>query len=262
MAKKPKSDTSTTWPADVKTLSIDVGGSGLKGSVLDVNGIMTTDRVRIPTPYPCPPELLVDKLLELVKDLPEYHRVTVGFPGLVRNGRVWHVPAFSREVYGGPEVPAMVDKWHGFDLATALAEAFKVPVKVANDADVQGCAVAQGNGFEFVMTLGTGCGTAVFSNGRLLPHMELSHAPFRQGETFDIQLGNEARKLIGNKRWRKRVTKAIKAFDDFLFFDHIYIGGGNAKHYPTTQLGPKATIVPNTSGILGGIKIWDMDYDN
>lgn len=255
-------NTETVWPADVKTLSIDVGGSGLKASVLDVNGTMTCDRVRIETPYPCPPETLVSKLQELVQDLPHYHRVTVGFPGLVRGGRVWHVPAFSRLVYGGEQSPEMAAKWHGFDLATALAEAFRVPVKVANDADVQGCAVAQGQGFEFVMTLGTGCGTALFSNGRLLPHMELSHAPFRRGETFDTQLGNEARKTIGNKRWRKRVAKAIDAFDDFLFFDHIYIGGGNAKHYPATLLGPKATIVPNTAGILGGIKIWDMDYES
>lgn len=257
-----QSDTHTVWPADVRTLAIDVGGSGLKGSILDAKGNMATDRVRIETPYPCPPEKLVANLVELASGQGEYNRVSVGFPGLVRHGRVWNIPALSRSSYGGETDPALVERWHGFDLATALAEAFGVPVKVANDADVQGCAVVKGDGFEFVMTLGTGCGTAVFSNGKLLPHMELSHAPFRHGETFDAQLGNEARKTIGNKRWRKRVTKAIAAFDDFLFFDHIYIGGGNAKHYPATELGAKATIVPNTAGILGGIRIWDMDYES
>ncbi|MFI0431994.1 MAG: ROK family protein [Candidatus Nanopelagicales bacterium] len=260
MAVKP--DTVTVWPADVTTLAIDVGGTGLKGSVLDVNGTMTTDRVRIPTPYPCPPETLVENLKALTQDLPEYNRVSVGFPGLVRHGRVWHIPAFSRLVYGGPEDESMAKKWYGFDLSHALAEAFGVPVKVANDADVQGAAVVKGEGFEFVMTLGTGVGTSVFSNGRLLPHMELSHAPFRHGETFDTQLGNDARKTIGNKRWRKRVAAGIQAFDDFLFFDHIYIGGGNAKHYPAAKLPAKATIVPNTAGILGGIKIWEMDYES
>lgn len=258
----PKANTETVWPADVTTLSIDVGGSGLKASVLDANGAMTCDRVRIPTPYPNPPEVLVENLLKLADGLPSYNRVTVGFPGLVRGGRVRHVPAFSRKVYGGKAVPSLVKRWDGFDLASALAQAFQVPVKVANDADVQGCAVVQGHGFEFVMTLGTGCGTAVFHNGRLLPHMELSHAPFRDGETFDAQLGNEARKRIGKKKWRKRVTAAIEAFDNFLFFDHIYIGGGNAKHYPSVLLDSKATIVPNTSGILGGIRIWDMDYES
>lgn len=260
MAVKP--DTVTVWPPDVTTLAIDVGGTGLKASVLDANGTMITDRVRVATPYPCTPETLVDNLTSLTADLPAYNRVSVGFPGLVRHGRVWHIPAFSRLVYGGPEDPEMAAKWQGYDLSHALADAFGVPVKVANDADVQGAAVVEGNGFEFVMTLGTGVGTSVFSNGRLLPHMELSHAPFRHGETFDTKLGNEARKTIGNKRWRKRVAQAIEAFDDFLFFDHIYIGGGNAKHYPAAKLGPKATIVPNTAGILGGIKIWEMDYES
>ena len=141
---------------------------------------MTTDRVRIITPYPCPPEVLVDHLLELSKDLPEYNRVSVGFPAWFGMAGVQH-PAFSRLEYGGPK------RRPGGAMARvrphALAEAFDVPVKVANDADVQGCAVVKGDGFEFVMTLGTGCGTAVFSNGRLLPHMELSHAPFRQAMT-------------------------------------------------------------------------------
>jgi polyphosphate glucokinase len=132
-------------------------------------------------------------------------------------------------------------------------------VKVANDADVQGCAVVDGDGFEFVMTLGTGVGTALFLDGKLLPHLELSHAPFRHGETFDIQLGNAARKEVGNKRWEKRVTQAIAEFDEVLFFDKIYIGGGNAKHLDTSVLDPRATIVPNTAGILGGIRIWDLD---
>lgn len=65
---------------------------------------------------------------------------------------------------------------------------------------------------------------------------------------------------MGNKRWRKRVLKAIKAFDDFLFFDHIYVGGGNAKHMPAASLKPQATVpfrTPRAS--LGGIRIWDMD---
>ena len=132
-------------------------------------------------------------------------------------------------------------------------------MKVANDADVQGCAVVNGVGFEFVMTLGTGCGTAVFSDGKLLPHMELSHAPFRKGQTFDILFGNAARKSDGKKKWRRNVMRAVQAFDDFLYFDSIYIGGGNAKHVSAVDFGPKATIVPNTAGILGGIRIWDLE---
>ena len=253
------SGTTTRWPADVTTLSIDVGGTGLKASVLDPKGVMMADRIRVETPYPCPPTTLVKSLQVIAKQLPSFHRVSVGFPGLVRHGRVIQVPAFSRRVYGGPPDPDLVQLWNGFDLAGALARAFKVPVKVANDADVQGCAVVNGVGFEFVMTLGTGCGTAVFSDGKPLPHMELSHAPFRKGQTFDILLGNAARKSDGKKKWRRNVMRAVQAFDDFLYFDSIYIGGGNAKHVSAVDFGPKATIVPNTAGILGGIRIWDLE---
>ena len=250
----------TVWPPDVLTLAVDVGGSGLKASVLDVNGQMTADRVRIETPYPCPPSLLVEKLDDLRKQLPEANRASVGFPGLVRNGRVLNIPSLSRLEYGGPRDDAMANAWHNFDLATALADEFDIPVKVANDADVQGAAVVEGVGFEFVMTLGTGCGTAVFHAGKLLPHMELSHAPTGYGGDFDDFVGNAARKEIGNKKWRKRVLEAMQIFDEFLFYDKIYVGGGNAKHLSAVDLGPKAKIVANTAGILGGIRIWDMDY--
>ena len=171
-----------------------------------------------------------------------------------------NIPSLSRLEYNGPRDNGMANKWHNFDLATALADEFDVPVKVANDADVQGCAVVEGKGFEFVMTLGTGCGTAVFHEGKLIPHMELSHAPTGHGGDFDDYVGNGARKEIGNKKWRKRVLEAMEIFDEFLFYDRIYVGGGNAKQLSAADLGPKAKIVPNTAGILGGIRIWDMDY--
>ena len=85
------------------------------------------------------------------------------------------------------------------------------------------------------------------------------HGPFRDGLSFDIALGNAQRKEIGNERWAKRVRKAIHDFDDMLFFDHIYVGGGNAKHLSAADVGPKGEIVPNTSGILGGVRVWSLD---
>ena len=132
-------------------------------------------------------------------------------------------------------------------------------MKVANDADVQGCAVAQGSGFEFVITLGTGVGTALFSQRVLLTHLELGHAQFRKGETFEDQLGNMARRVVGNERWTARLLKALDAYDRFLFYDHVYLGGGNSKHLRAEELPEKATIVPNTAGILGGVRLWEMD---
>jgi polyphosphate glucokinase len=249
----------TRWPRTVKTLAVDVGGSGLKASVLGPRGQMVTDRVRIPTPYPCSPELLVETLATLVQPLPSYHRVTVGFPGLVRSGRVIQVPSLSRLKPGGPRDDKQAALWENFALEPALQETFGKPLILANDADVQGCAVVAGKGFEFVMTLGTGVGTALFNDGLLLPHMELSHAPFRQGESFDIQLGNAAREDIGNKRWNRRVRKGLRSLEDALHWDRIYIGGGNAKHLDFAP-GPKAEIVANTAGILGGIKLWQMHH--
>lgn len=251
--------TDTVWPTDVLTLSIDIGGSGFKASIVNVQGVMTTERVRVDTPYPCPPDRLVETVTELVRPLLNVHRVSVGFPGLVRHGHVIEVPSLSRAEYGGPRDRELAEAWHGFDLAHALAQSFQLPTKVVNDADMQGCAVVSGTGLEFVMTLGTGVGTALFNDGALLPHLELSHGPFREGMTFDIALGNAQRKEVGNERWAKRVRKAVAAFDDMLFFDRIFVGGGNAKHLSPADIGAKGAIVPNTSGILGGVRVWDLD---
>lgn len=240
-----------------QTLSIDVGGTGLKAALVSAEGEMVSERMKIKTPYPCPPEVLIERLQKLTGDFSEFDRVSVGFPGLVREGVVSHVPALSRSSYGGETDPALQSAWKDFDLRSELAAIFDKPVKVANDADMQGCAVVEGHGFEFVMTLGTGVGTAVFNNGILIPHMELSHAMFRKGESFDIHLGNAARKDVGDERWIGRVLLAITAFDDFLYYDKIHIGGGNSKYLADTQLPPKARIVSNTAGLLGGVRIWD-----
>ena len=248
----------STWPKTVKTLAIDIGGSGIKASVLDREGAMITQRVRVDTPYPCPPARLISEIQHLCNDLPRSQRVSVGFPGVIRNGQVLRVTALSRKEYGGPTDPDLAAQWHGYPLSNDLAEMFETPTKVVNDADMQGCAVVEGNGFEFVMTLGTGVGTAVFNNGMLLPHMELSHGAFRKGLSVDIALGNAARKKIGKKKWRKRVLEGIDWFDKMFLYDTIYIGGGNAKHLLTDSLPDNAKVVPNSAGITGGVRVWDL----
>ena len=248
----------TTWPHDVLTLGIDIGGTGLKAAIVDSQGVMVSERHKIPTPYPCPPPHLIDSLRQLTDPLEGYQRVSVGFPGLVRHGVVLEVPAFSRREYGGPPDAALVADWSGFPLADALAHAFALPTIVVNDADMQGAAVVEGHGVEFVMTLGTGVGTALFNDGTLLPHFDLSHGPFRKGMTFDIALGEARRQEIGTKRWRPQVHKAIGCFHDMLFYDRIYVGGGNARRLDPADVGPKGVIIPNTSGILGGGRVWQM----
>jgi polyphosphate glucokinase len=240
-----------------RTLAIDCGGSGLKAAVLDGDGEMVTARLRVPTPYPCPPPMMVATLVDLVAPLAPYDRVSVGFPGMVRHGKVLTTPHYVTEAGPfTPEVPELVEAWRSYDIEAALGAALECPTRVANDAEVQGAAAIIGKGLELVITLGTGVGCAVFDEGALLPHLELSQAPFRKGQTFDQQLGNNARKRIGPQAWNKRVHKAIIALRPVFVWDRLYVGGGNARHL-TVDLGDDVTYVPNEAGILGGIMLWE-----
>ncbi len=240
------------------TLAIDIGGSGLKALTLDATGKALMDRIRIPTPYPLPPERLIAQLVELVKPIERYDRVSVGFPGMVRNGRILSAPHLV--LSSGPDSkidPKSVKAWANFDLASALAKALGKPTRVVNDADLQGLDAASGKGLEVVITLGTGFGTAVLNNGQLVPHMELSQHPFRNGENYDEQLGDVARKRVGKKIWSKRVHKAIAVLDAVFMFDHLYVGGGNAMRL-RGQLGERVSVIDSNAGLLGGIRLWDQ----
>lgn len=248
----------TAKPARPTTLAIDIGGTGLKASVLGPRGKLLADRVRIPTTYPCSPDQLVEALATLVAPLPAVNRVSIGFPGVVRKGIVLTAPHFvTKSGPGSPVAPRLVAAWTGFDLATAMASRLRHPVRVANDADIQGLEVASGAGVEFVVTLGTGVGTALLVDGRLAPHLELAQHPFRKGETYDEQLGNEALQKIGAKRWRERTRKAVANFHTLINYDRLYWGGGNAKVLDA-HVDKSVTIVGNIAGILGGIKLWDL----
>jgi len=116
--------------------------------------------------------------------------------------------------------------------------------------------VVVGKGLEMVVTLGTGFGSALFFHGTLCPHLELAHHPFRNGQTYNEQLGELAREQIGGRRWNKRVAKMIDTLHALVFYDHLWIGGGNSRHVKL-ELGPDVTLVDNTAGILGGIKLWE-----
>lgn len=248
---------STSPDRSPDTLAIDIGGTGLKASVLDGTGQMEHARVRTDTPYPLSPQKLVIELQDLIRQLPAFDRVSVGFPGMVRDGQILSAPHFvSPDGPGGEPAPKLVTAWHRFDLAAALEEATGKPTKVANDADLQGAAVIEGKGFEAVLTLGTGVGSAFFLAGQLLPHFEFAHHPLRKGKSYNEVLGDAARKKMGNKKWVERVWDAVETVRALTFFDHCFIGGGNS-----ARLGPDladgVTIVDNSAGILGGIKLWE-----
>jgi polyphosphate glucokinase len=237
------------------TLAIDVGGSGLKAAVLGPDGDMRSDRVRVKTPRPAHPDRLVSALRELVAELPAFDRVSVGFPGMVRDGRVLTAPNLVRSRNGKISHRAAAE-WEGFDLAERMAEVLGRPTKVVNDASVQGAAVVTGVGLEWAVTLGTGFGTALFWGGQLTPNLEFSHHPLHRGKTYDEYLGNAARRAIGNKAWSRRVRRAVETLDTLSNFDRIFVGGGNSRHVKV-DLGPKAQLIDNSAGILGGVRIWE-----
>jgi polyphosphate glucokinase len=225
------------------TLSIDIGGTGFKASVLDAKGKMVVKGIRVDTPYPCPPQVMVDTLAQLVKPLPGFHRVSVGFPGVVREGKVITAPHFGNKI------------WRGYPLAAALERKWGKPVRLLNDADMQGFAVRTGKGLELVVTLGYGVGTAVFRNGELMPRLELAQHPVFGAKTYNDYIGDRVLKRIGKAKWNQRVKQALAWLNTLLNYDQIYIGGGNARLI-NFKLDKNARIVSNTAGVLGGIALW------
>jgi len=224
-----------------QTLSVDIGGSGIKVMVLDEEGMPLTERDRRDTPQTPSPSVVISTVKQLAA-AKEFDRVSVGFPGVVRNG------VTETAVNLTPE-------WINFDLATALADALGKPTRAINDADMQGLGAIAGIGVELVVTLGTGFGSALFLNGQLVPNLEMGHHPFRKGETYEQQLGRAALDRIGKKRWSDRLQKAISTLQHLFNFDTLYLGGGNTK-FITIGLPPAVKVVPNVSGLLGGITLW------
>ncbi len=229
----------------IHTLAIDIGGTGLKASVLDRAGKMLVGQVRVPTPYPCSPKILLKALADLVATLPRFHRISAGFPGVVRDGRVITAPHFGNAI------------WHGFPLAAALSKRLGKPVRLLNDAEVQGFGIIMGHGLEVVLTLGTGAGTAVFRNGELMPHLELAHHPIHDKQTYNDYIGAKALRRKGAKIWSRRVRKTIKILYSLLHYDVLYLGGGNSAKVVNPPDGIR--IASNQAGITGGIRLWDAD---
>jgi polyphosphate glucokinase len=225
-------------------LSIDIGGTGLKASVVNDKGKMLAPRQRVETPHPCPPPVLLKAITGLVKPLPAFARISIAFPGVVRDGKVLTAPNLGTA------------DWAGFPLAAALSQRLgKKPAKLLNDAEVQGFAIVKGQGLELVLTLGTGCGTALFRDGELMPHMELGQHPAHGNDTYDEYIGNRAKDNVGHRRWNKRVGRAIEQLDTLLHFDQLHIGGGNARHLKI-ELPANARIESNDAGIEGGAALW------
>jgi polyphosphate glucokinase len=228
-----------------RTLCIDIGGSGIKMLVVDSRGEVLTERTRLPTPTPATPKKVLPIVRDLVDAHGEFERVSVGFPGVVTDGTVKTAPNLADK------------KWRGFDLQGALERDLGRPVRVANDADVQGLGVVEGRGVEMVITLGTGMGSALFVEGRLVPNLELGHHPFRRGKTYEQRLGRDGLHKAGRKKWNKRLLRAIAQWDRTFNFRRLYLGGGHAKLVKRKKLPDQVVRVKNIAGLLGGIRLWE-----
>ncbi len=231
------------------TLGIDIGGTNLKAGLLDAEGKMLGERVHVPTPHLARPSAVVDLLVTLVRPLGSFQRVSVGFPGVVRQGVVKTAPNLGTE------------EWAGFPLAPALSGKLGVPVRMLNDAVVQGLGVISGHGLECVITLGTGFGFALYQDGRLAPHLEMGQHIARKDLTYDHYVGDAVLHSIGKKRWRRRVERAIAGLRVLTNFDVLYVGGGNARFIEAT-LPADIHLVSNDAGITGGVKLWAPSLDD
>ncbi len=246
MSAIPARATRTRHARGVRTLAVDIGGTGVKALVLDMDGRPITQRARVDTPRPATPAAVIAAIVGLAAQQGAFDRVSVGFPGVVRDGVT-------------ETAPNLDPRWIGVHLQDRLSKRLRKPVRVCNDADVQGFGVIAGHGVELVITLGTGLGSALFVDGKLVRNLELAHHPTWKGKTYENWLGAAALKRGGKKRWNNRVARAVRLLGRTFNYDRLYIGGGNARKL-TLELPSNVRTVPNLAGLLGGIALWSPQY--
>ena len=227
------------------TLSFDIGASSIKAAVLDPRGHMVSEHMEVDTPQRPTPGRLIDTMVELAKPAHGYHRISVGFPGIVHKNVVYSFPVSARRAF------------RGFDLAASLRQRLDRPVRVVNDADMHGLGVITGDGVELVITLGTGLGTALFIDGVIGPGVQFTPSPGRAARRGG-EYGKAALKQLGRARWSRRVEKLIDVLRVITNYDHLYIGGGNSDKLSLT-LPRHVSIVDNTAAIIGGVRLWQWD---
>jgi polyphosphate glucokinase len=225
-----------------RTLCVDIGGSRIKAIIVDSSGKPVTERVRLDTPRPAVPDAILTVVKHLAEQSGQYDRVAVGFPGVVQGGKV-------------KTAPNLDSSWAGFNLQQELEASLGKPVRAANDAAVQGLGAISGKGFEMVITLGTGVGCALYSEGRLAAALEMAHHPFRKGKTYEEYLGNAALQSDGKKDWNRHLQEAIGNWERLVNYDHLYLGGGNTE-YINFELPANVSISPNQAGMYGGLGLW------
>ncbi len=236
----------------MKVLGIDIGGSGIKGAPVDTEtGELLAKRYRIPTPKKAKPKGVSKVVAKIAEHFDWDGPIGCGFPAVIQNGVARTAANVS-------------DKWIGTDAAAIFSERTGCPVFVLNDADAAGMAemrfgVGKGReGVGFIVTVGTGLGTALFTDGELLPNTELGHLEI-DGEDAEWNASDAARKRedLSWKEWAKRFDRYLRTIERLFWPDFIVIGGGASKklHKFADRLTIKTELFPaelrNEAGIIG-----------
>ncbi len=235
-------------------LGIDVGGSGIKGGLVDVKkGEMVSERFRLATPQPAVPKAMAETFAAVVKHFDYKGPIGCGFPAIIKKGVA--------------QSAANIDKsWINTDAASLFSKASKCKVTVVNDADAAGLAssyfgLGKGKkGVVLFLTIGSGIGSALFLDGKLVPNTELGHI-FMQGhdQIAEKYAADSARKREGLSwlDWGARFNEYLHYVDRIFSPDLILLGGGASKHFekykPSLDLETeiKPSIMQNMAGIIG-----------
>ncbi len=233
-------------------LGIDIGGSGIKGAIVDTeSGTFIEERMRVPTPEGARPDGVAEKFKEVVDNFKYSGIIGAGYPGVVRNGVTY--------------TAANVDEdWIDLDAAGLFSQVTGCKVYVANDADVAGMAEMKFGagknemGTVLVLTIGTGLGTAVFTNGVLVPNLEMGHLIIR-GKDAEKRASDAARqrKDYSWRKWGEKLQEYMEYLEALINPDLIIVGGGVSKNYEEffPYLHLRARLVPaqllNQAGIVG-----------
>lgn len=234
------------------SLGIDIGGSGIKGAVVDVaTGTLTTDRLRIPTPQPSTPAAVADTVAEIVRHFDWRSPVGVTFPAIVRRGVILTAANVD-------------DRWIGVDADAVFTERTGCEVTVLNDADAAGIAeirtgAGRGqHGVVLVLTFGTGIGSGLFVDGVLVPNTELGHLEL-DGDVAEHRAAGRVQEEEGlsYREWGRRVNRYLLHLERLFAPDLFIVGGGISKRFDRfeDELEVSAPVVPaahrNQAGIVG-----------
>jgi predicted NBD/HSP70 family sugar kinase len=165
-----------------------------------------------------------------------YDLVTVGYPGIVRRGRILREPHHLGR------------GWLGYDFRKALGR----PTRILNDAAMQALGSYAGGRMLF-LGLGTGLGSAMIVEGKVAP-MELAHLPYKKGRTYEGFVGEEALARLGKKRWRREVARVVARLSAALEPDYVVLGGGNLRKLGILPAGSRPG--DNENAFLGGLRVW------